>query len=387
MSTAAAPTALLGTLASRLDAHAAAATRPRALCGFDGFVDEMITVVGERRAAGDFTPMRSMRELAGVLDGAAGRNALREIVVRSQDAGGCAVNLGDGMAALGVDVDLWGTIGTPRHPAFDAVAARCRSATALGRSYGRTLAFEFADGKAMFSAVEQLGELTPELLAQAAADGRLAADCGAAGLIALTNWSLYPHMTACWRWLQASVLPRLAQRPWLFVDLVDPSGRGAAEVQAMLAALAGFEGPCRTVFGVNLTELHAVSRVLGLGVCADDPDSLAERAAELRRRLDVSQVVVHNARVTAVADADGTVAQAPGPHCAAPRKTTGAGDRFNAGYCLGLLLGLEPRARLALGSASGGFFVREARSGSAPELAAFCRAWAGGGLEGKAASS
>jgi hypothetical protein len=372
------PRGILTELAARLRRSEPA---PRAVAGFDGFVDEMITVVGERRGPGDFQAMGSMQELGRVLDAAAGRNTLREIVVRSQDAGGCAVNLGDGMAALGVAVDFHGTIGVPRHPAFDEVAGRFRSATALGRVYGRTLAFEFPDGKAMFSAVEQLAELTPELLARATADGRFAADCAAAGLIALTNWTLYPHMTANWAWLQRDVLPKLRQKPWLFIDLVDPSGRAPAEVKAMLETLRGFQGPTRAVFGLNLTELDAVSRVLGMPACAPDGAALAARAAELRARLGVEQVVIHNARVTAVAEETRTVAQAPGPHCANPKKTTGAGDRFNAGYCLGLLLGLDAAGRLALGSASGGFFVREARSGTRAELAAFVDAWANGSLD------
>ena len=71
----------------------------------------MITVVAERQALGSYTAMSSMQDLGRMLTAAAGRNTLREIVVRSQDAGGCAVNLGDGLAALGVGIDFWGTIG------------------------------------------------------------------------------------------------------------------------------------------------------------------------------------------------------------------------------------------------------------------------------------
>jgi hypothetical protein len=373
------PAAELSALARTLRERAGDVRKSRALAGFDGFVDEMITVVAERRGVGSYTGMASMRELAGALGDAAGRNMLREIVVRSQDAGGCAVNLGDGLCALGVGLDFWGTIGQPRHPAFDDFAGKCRSNTALGRSYGRTLAFEFGDGKAMFSAVEQLAELTPELLGKAAADGRFAGDCAAAGLIALTNWTLYPHMTDCWKWLQAGPLKALKHRPWLFVDLVDPSGRGRDEVARMLDSLRGFQATCRTVLGVNLTEIEAVSKVLGMTACGTVPSAIAARAAALREKLGIEQVVVHNAKSTAVADAGGEVlVQAPGPHCANPKKTTGAGDRFNAGYCLGLLLELPARQRLALGSATGGFFVRNARSASLDEVAGFLDSWAGG---------
>jgi sugar/nucleoside kinase (ribokinase family) len=80
----------------------------------------------------------------------------------------------------------------------------------------------------------------------------------------------------------------------------------------------------------------------------------------LRERLGIAAVA--NATETAIMDIF---------YCAKPKKSTGAGDRFNAGYCLGLLLKLDARSRLVCANASAGFFVREARSASLPELAQF----------------
>jgi hypothetical protein len=70
--------------------------------------------------------------------------------------------MGDGLAALGVPVDAFATLGEPAHPSFQPVTARFRSAHSWGREPGRTLAFEFQDGKLMFSSVAQLAEFTPE---------------------------------------------------------------------------------------------------------------------------------------------------------------------------------------------------------------------------------
>jgi hypothetical protein len=367
-------------LARSLRAQGPRISQLRAVCGFDGFVDEMITVVGERQGLGAYTPMTSMQDLGGMLNAAAGRNTLREIVVRSQDAGGCAVNLGDGLCALGVGIDFWGTIGSPIHPAFQSFAARCRSANALGSVYGRTLAFEFGDGKAMFSAVEQLASLDPSCLQHAFNDGRFAADCAAAQVIAFTNWTLYPHMTACWRFVRQAVLSALTHQPWLFLDLVDPSGRSPADVLSMLESLQEFQGATRAVLGLNLTELGVISSLLSLPKPPAQGEALANHAETIRRRLSLAQVVVHHARATAVADGTQILHLSSAPLCEQPLKTTGAGDRFNAGYCLGLMLELDAAERLALGSASGGFFVRHARSGTAAELAVFAETWASGGM-------
>jgi fructose-1-phosphate kinase PfkB-like protein len=72
-----------------------------------------------------------------------------------------------------------------------------------------------------------------------------------------------------------------------------------------------------------------------------------------------------------------------GPYCPNPRKSVGAGDRFNAGWLAGGLLDLSIEDRLLFGVAVSGFFVRAARSGSFSEIIDFLRRWAGGSLDSK----
>ena len=364
-------------LADLLDRRRAEVPGLSAVAGFDGFVDELISVVGERRGPGEWTPLGSMAELGAILTATAGGSGRREIVVRGQDAGGCAVKLGDGLATLGVVLDYFGTVGQPRHPAFAAFAARCRTCTAWGTSYGRTLAFDFGDGTFCFPAVEQVGELTPDLLVEATADGAFARACAGAGLISFNNWT-QSHVTACWRWLQEHVLAGLEHRPWLYLDLVDPSGRSASDVQAMLGAVAVFERTCRTVLSLNLAEVQVIVAALGLPAVAASAEDLCRGASAIRARLGITQVVIHHRAFNAVATATGALAVASGPPCAQSRKSTDASERFNAGYCLGLLLGLDGEDCCHLGSATAGCFIRSARSADLEEVIAFLRAWAAG---------
>jgi len=364
-------------LAAILRDQASSPEPVRAVAGFDGFVDEMIEVVGERRDLEDYTAMKDMTAFADWIRGAAGRSALREIVVHRQDPGGCAVNLGDGLVHLGVDLDLFATLGAPMHPAFTDLAERSASATSWGTVHGRTLAFEFADGKIMLAAMAQLDELDPELLQQVLDDGRYASACGQARVVALTNWSLYPHMTACWRYLQEQVYRHLPNRPCFFIDLVDPSGRSREDVAAMLEVVPGFCRSGTAILGGNGNEANVVARTLGIREAADEPQAVRDQAAEIRDELDIDEVCTHCVRFAAVATREGAWA-VEGPYCPSPKKSTGAGDRFNAGYLFGAALDLPPEQRLLLGNATSGFFVREARSGSVAELAAFCDTWASG---------
>ena len=104
------------------------------VAGFDGFVDELIEVVDERQDLDTYQALPTIARFSEVLGQAAGRSSLREIVVRSQDAGGCAVNLGDGIARLGAPLHVFATLGNPRHAAFDDFAATCASVTSWGAS-------------------------------------------------------------------------------------------------------------------------------------------------------------------------------------------------------------------------------------------------------------
>ncbi|MFH1498968.1 MAG: carbohydrate kinase [Verrucomicrobiota bacterium] len=344
---------------------------PSVAIGFDGFVDEMIRVVGERQSLDRYTAVPTIADFGALISRAAGHSSLREIVVTAVHAGGCAINMGDGLATLGIPVDAFATLGEPAHPAFEPITRRFRSVHSWGREPGRTLAYEFADGKLMFSSVTQLAELTADHAARLLADGAYATACREARLIALTDWTLYPHMTAVWQLLQREVYARLTHRPRFFIDLVDPSGRSEADILAMLAVLPEFEKTGPLTLGLNGNEANILARLLHLPPCNQTvPADSLSLATALRARLGISEVVIHHIKSAAVSGPDGD-AVCLGPYCEQPRKSTGAGDRFNAGYALGALLGLSPDERLLCACAGSGFFVREARSATLAELAAF----------------
>ena len=367
-------------LADHLEKHRSSIELCRVVTGFDGFVDEMITVVDQRQTLDAFKRVEDISRFGDLVKQAAGHSSLREIVVTATDAGGCAVNMGDGLAALGVRVDTFATFGEPIHPAF-ADYGEVATLHSWGREPGRTLAFEFADGKLMFSAVRQLAEFEPGRVGEYLQDGTYLDACRKARLVALTDWSMYPHMTAVWRLLQDAVFSQLEDRPWLFIDLVDPTSRSEEDIREMLSVMEGFSASMRPVLGLNQNEANVLSRLLGLECVREaDAAATASQAGVLRERLGLEQVVIH-AHSYAASAARGGVFSTDGPYCRNPRKSTGAGDRFNAGYALGLMLDLTVEECLLCAVASSGFFVRRARSACSDELVTFLRDWAGGNAD------
>ena len=215
-----------------------------------------------------------------------------------------------------------------------------------------------------------MADFTPEYVATMLADGTYAKACASAQVIALTDWTLYPHMTEVWRLLQEKIYAKLTHRPAFFIDLVDPSSRSPADIQAMVDTLPAFAETGPLTLGLNSNEANILARLFGLAESDDSLESAQLQAQSLRAQLDITEVVIHHIKFATVATATKTAA-IHGPYCAKPKKSTGAGDRFNAGYCLGLLLHLDARSRLACACAMSGFFVREARSATLLELADF----------------
>ena len=124
------------------------------------------------------------------------------------------------------------------------------------------------------------------------------------------------------------------------------------------------------ILGLNLKEATQVAEVLGLPDRADREATIEEDAAAIRQALGLACVVIHP-RKAAAAATEPRSARFPGPFVQHPKISTGAGDHFNAGFCLGRILGLGLEESLCAGVASSGYYVRTARSATAAELAGF----------------
>ncbi|MDR3636589.1 MAG: PfkB family carbohydrate kinase, partial [Isosphaeraceae bacterium] len=110
--------------------------------------------------------------------------------------------------------------------------------------------------------------------------------------------------------------------------------------------------------------------VLGFAPRRDAEAHVADLAGEIRTALAIACVVVHPRRSAAAATSDGT-AWFAGPFIEHPTISTGAGDHFNAGFCLGRMLGLSAEECLCAGVATSGYYVRTAQSPTVAQLAEF----------------
>jgi len=367
-------------LANQLENISDTMSRKKIVTGFDGFIDQIVKIVDERKNHSVYIPVMTMPQFGSMITSASNRSSLREIVIESVDIGGCSVNLGDAIITLGCSLDFYGSMGKQMNPAFKDFAESCNHFTPLSCDPGLTMAMEFDDGKYMLSSISQLAEFTPEMLSKDFESDSYLRSCKEADLIAFTNWTLYPHMTDCWAYIQNEILNKLNHRPYIFIDLVDPTSRSVEDIKEMISVLSDFEKYGNTILGGNLNEGNILAGILGIDPVEEEGEQVAELADKLQKTLGISIVSLHCIGGSAYSDGLNST-WSEGPYCANPKKSTGAGDRYNAGFCLGTVLGLEGEDRLNLASSVSGYFVRNGGSGNLNQIIGLLRDWECGNLD------
>jgi hypothetical protein len=342
----------------------------RTVVGLDGFVDAILHVVDQRESARSYTRIERMADYAHRIERAAGLSANFEFVQQMLKLGGNGPILANALHALGTPVTYIGNLGAPQvHPVFASFAATVDVISIAEPGY--TDAIEFTDGKLMCGKLTSLAEVNWTTLLRYVPEERLLRIFSDATLIALVNWTMLPHMSAIFRKLLTRIAPKLSgPKRWLFFDLADPAKRTREDLVEALKLIGRFERYFRVILGLNLQESRQVGEVLGFRLPHPTHDTVAEHAARIRERMEIDTVVVHPTQFAAAADAEHAVAAA-GPFLRHPKITTGAGDHFNAGFCIGRLLGGDLHTSLRMGVGTSGFYVRRARSPRLEELRRF----------------
>ena len=346
--------------------------RRKGVVGLDGFVDQIIRVVGRKTADGRDEFIPSISAFAERIQRAAGKSTALELAVRQTKLGGNGPIMAHALGTFGMGLSYIGAVGSGEaiHPVFAPLAETCRVFPVCEAA--RTEALEFNDGKLMLQQMACLEELTFDAVVAGVGEATLLRLFEEADLVALNHWASLPHMSEIWRELQARVCAKLQDRPRLiFFDLADPEKRSHEDIGEALRLIARFGCWYRTVLGLNEKESEHISGVLGCEPKVSDPrDRVLARTEAIRKNLSLGCVAVHPIRFGAIASADGS-ALVTGPYTSTPRISTGAGDHFNAGLCVGLLLGGTNDESLLLGLAAAGYYVQKAESPGVGELRGF----------------
>lgn len=360
--------------AVQLQAAASRVCHLTAFVGLDGFVDDILHVVDKRESADKYVRLRTIAQLAERLAGAAGRSTNIELVSQLNKLGGNGPIMANALASFGLKVTYLGILGYPNlHPVFAEFAKRAEVHSIAEPGY--TDALEFEDGKIMLGKHQSLREMNWENIKGRFGLDQFIARFGSADLVGFVNWTMLAHMSEIWAAVLKEVCPRLeGPRRKLFVDLADPEKRTKTDIQGALELVAAFQKYFDVVLGLNEKEGIEIGKTLGLSTADHSPDGLLKLCQDIHQRVRVDTVIVHPTAYALASGPDG-FAVVHGPFTPKPKITTGAGDHFNSGFCLGKLLDFPTDRCLLTGVTTSGFYVRTGQSPAIADLAEMLRHW------------
>ncbi|MDI9414327.1 MAG: PfkB family carbohydrate kinase [Bacillota bacterium] len=347
-----------------------------ATLGFDGFIDKIIKVVDKRESIDSYIPINSIAQFGERISRASGLSTNIELVPITTKLGGNGPIMGNAMVRLGVEISYVGALGIPNiDPIFFDFIEHCQDVYSIGEP-GQTDALEFSDGKIMLGKMESLGQIGWDTLLAEVGEENINRIFGDVDLVANLNWTMVNRMNEIWQgFLDFLSTSNLKNRPSFFVDLADPGKRNEEDLSLALELLKQFTAYYKVVLGLNYREALEVASVLRIKPMEElEAMGLEELVSALAAKLDLSCIVIH-AIEGAIAFKDGECVYVDGPYTATPKLTTGAGDNFNAGFCLGLMLGLTLEEILIMGTATSGFYVRNSHSPTLEELISFLGLW------------
>ena len=341
--------------------------KPRHLIiGFDGFIDEIIHLVATRYSEIEYKRMAKINDLADKVAAAAGLSTNIELIPQLKKIGGNGVIMANALAVSEMEVHYIGALGAPDiHPIFDDFCRNCQSVTSLCDP-GHTDALEFTDGKLMLGKSTTLTAINWQNLCDTLGIERLKQLTDEADLIAITNWTMLSKMNSIISGF-IELLTNNEHNPYIFIDLADPAKRRMEDIRQVLKLISGLAAHSRTILGMNEKESVLIAECLGIA-----ESDTTQRAAILRDKLNLFAVVIHPVKGAAAAT-ENSSCWVDGPYTPAPVLTTGAGDNFNAGFCLGLLLDMNLENALYTGVYTSGYYVRNAHSASREQLTDWLR--------------
>ena len=342
------------------------------LLGLDGFIDEIVRLVDKRFSTSEYALIPTISALAERISRAAGKSTNIELIVQKVKLGGNGPIMANAMCAFGFEVTYIGNLGFPEiHPVFEDFARKAKVYSIA--EAGHTDALEFEDGKIMLGKYESLRDVHYGNILRHVGEERFRTLWDQARFYALVNWTMIEGMTDFWQQLLAHHCRPDADKI-IFFDLADPEKRTPEDIREALETISRFADFYHVILGCNEKESMELSAILGIEVGGNDMDAIRKRAEAMRKAMNIQTVVIHPVKFAVAASLEDSAA-VHGPYIEKPLISTGGGDHFNAGFCLGMIAGFDLETALLCGVGTSGYYVRHAEPPTLEQLADFLRQW------------
>ena len=324
--------------------------------GFDGFIDTIIRLVKENNIGQSPVLFQQMEELSNYIGDRAGKNFSLEMHTTMVKLGGNMPIMANALARLGLQVNCIGALGFPDiEPVFKNTSQHCKLYSFAPP--GITQAIEFKDGKMILCQMEELNAVDWPLLKARLGIDVLIQLMEASALFGMLNWGELINRTGIWSGIVNEVLPFCTHNKnrIFFVDLADCTKRDANDIKNVLTLLQQFAGYGKLILGLNHNEASKIYQVLFSRQPQQDTIDFIGR--ELFPALAIHTLILHNKKEAIVFTGDELIRE-ESFYVAEPKILTGAGDNFNAGFCVAQLLQMNLRDSLLLAHFVSAYYVK-----------------------------
>jgi hypothetical protein len=332
--------------------------------GFDGFIDSIVQVVNFKTEVSGPIFFNTIKEFGNYIAGKSGSGFSLESEELVQKLGGNMPIMANAMAQMGTSVNCIGAFGMPSiAPVFSHMHPNCSLYTYTNPGF--TTAMEFTDGKIMLAQMTDLNHSDWNTIKSAIGLEKLRAIFSDADLVCLVNWSELDHSNNIWQGLLADVFAgsNSVQKQFFF-DLSDCSKRKPEAITSALKLIEQFGKYGKVTLSLNRNEANILYQTL---IDSSPPADLLSAGNKLFTELNINTLIVHSSKLSASWDANGSYTSEP-VFIANPKFSTGAGDNFNAGYCLATLIGLNAELSLIMANSISNCYIT---TGDSPDVMAF----------------
>ena len=354
------PEALIARVAQRREEL----SQKQVVAGFDGFIDSIQKVILNYPENQQPEYFKTVGEFGNYISGkqTGGLSLETEEIVKK--IGGNVPIMANAMAGLGVKAHCIGAFG---HPVIDPVFVMMHPKTSLYSfaNPGITSALEFNDGKIMLAQMTALNNSNWEQVKQAAPPEQMLKIFSESDLLCLLNWSEIRHASEIWDGLLQEVFPNLVRRKRMkiFFDFSDCSKYSNEKILGAINQVKQFSNFGDVTLSLNRNEASLVYQAI-FSSASDDLEIIGGRISEF---INIETIIIHTAS-RSLAWRDSQIFRSETFQLKDPQISTGAGDNFNAGFCIGQLLELETGESLTLANLMAASYMLNGKSADWEQL-------------------
>jgi len=358
---------------NRLDKIETKNLNQNVLFGFDGFIDNIWTLVSERNSVEDYKVMNSMLTLNQRIKDSAGGGLSTEILKKDKRAGGFNANTARVLNYLGINTTLLSLFGEKENDEVFKDLVKDSEIISLGDPCSAQI-FEFEDGKLMFPNNEHIRKMNWDQLKNKVGLTKLIEIINKADLLAFGYWSNMPYYDTIIKGIIEEVIPKIKDKKRkMFMDFGNVKKRSNYDLAEFSRSLRALEKYFELTVSLNRTETIDTAAALGIETELEK-NNYINIAQEIRKEMGISNFVVHTNNF-ALSVNDSGAQKLEQPYCENPVVTTGAGDTFNGGYISAMIISDDPEIRLAAASSTAGYFIRNAEPPTLEQLKTFLKGY------------